>query len=296
MKGQILGTLLYMAPEQVQGKEADARSDIFGFGCVLYEILTGKRAFEGGSAASVIAAILERPTPSIADIAPPALDRVLKRCLEKDPENRWQSARDVRAALDIIGSLEHDKSPVQAKRRSLSWLPWAMSGVLALVLGPLAWIYFRQEPPATGSSTRFQVLPPEKYAFSGAPVVSPDGSKVAFVARDVNNRPTVWVRPLDSLDARQVTSANEEGVFEAFWSSDSRFVGYAADGKLKKVEAAGGLPQVLCDLTGVFTGATWNRDGVIVYSLWSSFAGRSGLWSVPDTGGVPSDLRPIAGG
>jgi hypothetical protein len=85
-------------------------------------------------------------------------------------------------------------------------------------------------------------------------------------------------------------------VFEAFWSSDSRFVGYAADGKLKKVEAAGGLPQVLCDLTGVFTGATWNRDGVIVYSLWSSFAGRSGLWSVPDTGGVPSDLRPIAGG
>jgi serine/threonine protein kinase len=92
MKGQILGTLLYMAPEQVQGKEADARSDNFGFGCVLYEILTGKRAFEGGSAASVIAAILERPTPSIADIAPPALDRVLKRCLEKDPENRWQSA------------------------------------------------------------------------------------------------------------------------------------------------------------------------------------------------------------
>src|SRR5229473_3483342 len=115
-KGEILGTILYMSPEQLQGKDADARSDIFAFGLVLYEMLTGKRAFEGATPASIIAAILERPAPSVADVAPPALDRVLKRCLEKDPENRWQSARDLKAALELVGQ-SHGPSPAAAPRR-----------------------------------------------------------------------------------------------------------------------------------------------------------------------------------
>ena len=294
MKGQILGTLSYMSPEQLHGKEADARSDIFSFGCVLYEMLTGAQAFQGGSAASVIAAIVEHPAPSIADVAPPALDRVLKRCLEKDPENRWQSARDTRAALEIVGASEDaSKSPVAASSSGIySRLPWAVSLALALTLGTMASVNYRQEPPIE-KAVRFQVAAPEKYSLIGAPVVSPDGRSVAFVARDVNSRLTVWVRPLDSLEAKEITSPNEEGAFDPFWSPDSRFVGYAADGKLKKVAVTGGAPQVLCDVAAVFTGATWNPDGVIVFGLWSSTAGRSGLWSVRDSGGVPEQLAAI---
>src|SRR5579863_125702 len=130
-KGQILGTLLYMSPEQVNGQEADARSDIFSFGLVLYEMLTGKRAFEGATPASVMGAILERPAPSVADVAPPALDRVLKRCLEKDPENRWQSARDLKAALELVGQA-HGPSPAGHGPVPQRW-PWIVAGVAVVI-------------------------------------------------------------------------------------------------------------------------------------------------------------------
>jgi eukaryotic-like serine/threonine-protein kinase len=163
---------------------------------------------------------------------------------------------------------------------------------LALALGVLVWIQKGQATPAA-EPVRFQLVSPETYSLVGAPVVSPDGRKVAFVASDVNNRRTVWVRSLDALDAKQVTSVNEEGVLDPFWSFDSRFVGYAADGKLKRVEATGGSPQSLCDIGGVFTGGAWNRAGLIVYAQWSSSADNGGLWSVADSGGVPTQLAAI---
>jgi len=297
-QGQILGTLLYMSPEQLQGKEADSRSDIFSFGCVLYEMLTGKRAFDGSSAASVIGAILERPVPSVKDIAPPALDRVLKRCLEKDPERRWQSARDLRGALEMVGVAESGAgSPAQAASLPHSRISWTVSGVLALALGVMGWAYFRQEP-AVAEPVRFQVVPPEKTTLTGPPAVSPDGRRIAFVASDVdvNNRPVVWVRSLDSLEAKRVTNVNENNVGQPFWSPDSRFIGYVADSKLKKVEAGGGPPQILCDIGGVFTGGAWNRSGLIVFGVFSSSAGRSGVWSISDAGGIPRQVTAISPG
>ena len=152
-KNEIVGTLYYMSPEQLQaqgtGQEVDARSDIFSFGLVLYEMLTGKRAFDGASPATVIAAIMERPAPSIADVAPPALDRVLKRCLEKDPENRWQSARDLKAELEWIAQAPSDGSTAAASTARPTWLPWVAAGVLALVAAAASsWVAYRSTRPA----------------------------------------------------------------------------------------------------------------------------------------------------
>jgi serine/threonine protein kinase len=145
-KNEIVGTLYYMSPEQLQaqgtGQELDARSDIFSFGLVLYEMLTGKRAFDGASPATVIAAIMERPAPPMGDVAPPALDRVLKRCLEKDPENRWQSARDLRAELEWIAQAPSGGGTAAAPRASSTWLPWVAAGVLALVAAATSWIAY----------------------------------------------------------------------------------------------------------------------------------------------------------
>ena len=221
--GQILGTLLYMAPEQLQAKEADARSDIFAFGCVLYEMLTGKRAFDGGSPASIIAAILERPAPSIADAAPPALDRVLKRCLDKDPDARWQSARDLKSALELVTALQLPVTESRASAHRPARLPWAIAAVLALAASTLAWIHFIAAPPST-EPVRFQILPPEKQIFSEFLAISPDGRKLAFLTLDINNRSILWVRPLDSLDAKRLSGPGEDAVSSPFWSPDSRVI------------------------------------------------------------------------
>ena len=213
--------------------------------------------------------------------------------LEKDPGNRWQTARDLRSALELVGvSQSAVVGPAQIPGRHSGRLSWAVSGALACALGVTVWAYFRQEPPAA-DPVRFQVLPPERQTLAEAPVVSPDGRMIAFVARGVNNRAAVWVRPLDSLDAKQVTDSKEGGVSAPFWSPDGRFVGYAADGKLKRVEATGGPPQVLCDLGGRLLGGDWNRNGLIVYGMYFAGAGRSGVWSVSEAGGVPAQLTAI---
>src|SRR5579863_6186602 len=146
-KGEILGTFRYMSPEQVTGQDAGPRSDIFSFGLVLYEMLTGKRAFEGSSPASVIAAIMERPAPSIADVAPPALDRVLQKCLAKDPDNRWQSARDLKDELEWIASSSGEAitAPIAVKRRSI--LLWVAAAALAIIAGGASWVAYRATRP-----------------------------------------------------------------------------------------------------------------------------------------------------
>ena len=293
MQGTILGTLQYMSPEQVNGREADARSDIFSFGLVLYEMLTGKRAFEGSTAASIMGAILERPAPSITEIAPATLDRVLKRCLEKDPEERWQSARDLKAALELAITSDVAKQPTP-QATSRRWLPWSLAALLALVTGPLAWMqYGSVKPPA--EQIRLQIPPSEKNSFTEFLAVSPDGRKVAFVTRDVNNRAMLWVRSLDSLEPRLLANANQEGTSFPFWSPDSRYVAYFADQKLKKVEAAGGPAEVLCDVTGVVRGGAWGRRGVIVFSRYSS-GNLAGIWKVPESGGVPEQVTSTRNG
>src|SRR5262249_32583440 len=193
--GQIIGTLHYMSPEQLQGKETDARTDIFSFGLVLYEMLTGKLAFSGSSPASVIAAILEREAPSVAEAAPRAIDRVLRQCLAKDPEQRWQSARDLKSALELAAE---PQQPLRAQQVS----PWAWIVAVASVviaIAALAWVW--RQPQMEERALQFKIEPPPGADFllesGGGDAISPDGRSIVFVAATTGGS-WLWVRPLDS--------------------------------------------------------------------------------------------------
>jgi eukaryotic-like serine/threonine-protein kinase len=284
-KNEIMGTLYYMSPEQLQaqanGQEIDARSDIFSFGLVLYEMLTGKRAFDGSSAASVIAAILERPAPSIAEVAPPALDQVLQRCLEKDPENRWQSARDLKAGLEMAGL----KPGSQAEARPTRTLWPAVAAIFAIVAVALGYVAYRRAPEEP-RVVKFILPPPDKQQFTALepPAVSPDGRHLAFVAGG-SNPDQLWVRELDSLAARPLPGT--DGAANVFWSPDSRFVVFFAGGKLKKVDLAGGPVFTLCDVQGGGAGGSWSGSRNVILFSQGNF---SGLWEVPSTGGTAKQV------
>jgi Tol biopolymer transport system component len=270
-QGTVLGTVQYMSPEQAQGKEADARSDIFSFGLMLYEMTTGKRAFEGSSRVSIISAILEREAPTLE---PEGLNRVVRACLAKDPTDRFQSARDLKRAIEwnVPGDGEESALvPGSARRR---WLGWIVAAALAVGLAPVAFLHFREKPPAPAAPVRFEI-PAEK-----AGVLSPDGRMLASVAGG-----RLWVHSLESGESRDLTA--EEG-WVPFWSPDSRFIGDLYQEKLRKIEATGGSPQTVVDFAGVWGGGAWNQDDVIV------FADRPvGLFRVPASGGVPVQITAL---
>jgi eukaryotic-like serine/threonine-protein kinase len=280
---EIVGTLYYMSPEQLQaqpgGREIDARSDIFSFGVVLYEIVTGKRAFDGSSPASVIAAIMEHAAPSIADVAPAALDRVLKTCLAKDPDERWQTARDLKRELEWISSVPESGSAVPAKPtpQYRSWLPWCIA---ALFFSALLILYFRQRAPEAPRGTVFQIDAPER--FRGIFQLSPDGRYLAIVAQR-----KLWIRPLNSLEAK-VLDGVEDPTYP-FWSPDSASVGFFSQGKLKKTTLNGGVVQTLCDAPDG-RGAAWNREGTIVFA---SNGGDGGLQQVAAAGGAATSVTKL---
>ncbi len=282
--GVVLGTVQYMAPEQVEGKEADARTDIFALGAVLYEMATGRRAFPGKTAASVASAILRDEPPAITEISPvspPALDRLVRRCLAKDPEERWQSARDVAAELrflrnEISGS---GRAPAVARAPRIS-LPRALPWMIAL-LAVTAAMWFAQPGP-TLPVRRFR-LPIEKFDtnFMAIPAISPDGSKIAYIADG-----RLWIRNLDRFEAREPTKT--KNATSVFWSFDSRDVAYADEGEIWRVPVAGGEARALCSVPEeqrLLTGGFWGRDNRIVVAVW-----RSGLYEVPAAGGQPKLL------
>jgi Tol biopolymer transport system component/predicted Ser/Thr protein kinase len=285
-KNEIVGTLYYMSPEQLQaqasGQEIDGRSDIFSFGLVLYEILTGKRAFEASSQASVIAAIMERPAPSIADVAPGTLDWALKRCLEKDPENRWQTARDLKAELERIASAPESGSavPVATKKSRLGGMAWGVAALFALGFAALAFLHFRETQPPE-QALRYTVAVPESSRIHSF-AISPDGRSLVIAAM-VNGKQQLWLRPMDGLEAHLMAST-EEAMYP-FWSPDSRYIGFFAGGKLKKIAAAGGPPQTLCDAPAG-RGGTWGKDDVI---LFTASVGLLPVQRVSAAGGAPVD-------
>ena len=291
-EGMMVGTFQYMSPEVVEGKEADARSDIFSLGAVLYEMATGKRAFSGKSQASVVAAILAsdpQPISTVQPMSPPALDRVVKGCLAKDPDERWQTAHDVKLQLEWIaegGSQAGIPAPVSARRKISQNVAWATAAVclLAAVAFAVAWI---ARAPSPQHVVRVSILAPESSSFKPFDLaLSPDGSKLAFVATDSSSKTLLWVRALDSLSAQPLAGTDGAGL--PFWSQDNRNIGFFADGRLKRVDASGGGLQVLADAP-LGRGGTWNAEGVILFAP----GGRGGLYRVPATGGTPVQVTEL---
>jgi serine/threonine protein kinase/Tol biopolymer transport system component len=269
-KGTILGTLQYMSPEQLEGQEADARSDIFAFGAVVYEIVAGQKAFQGRSPSSVIAAIMHVDPPGISAVkpmTPPALDRVVRVCLSKDPDERWQSAGDLRRELKWIAAGDSRPGipvPVTRSRKVRERLLGALAligFIVALFLTVLLW----NRPSEDARVLKMSVLPPEKAAFSSrsAPAISPDGRRLAFVAT-LDGKNLLWVRDLDSLTARPLRGT--DGAEGPFWSPDSRFIAFFAGNKLKKVDANGGPATSLCDIAGGAYGGSWGKNDVILFA------------------------------
>jgi serine/threonine protein kinase/Tol biopolymer transport system component len=269
--GSIVGTIQYMSPEQIEGKEADARSDIFALGAVLYEMVTGKRAFEGKSQISVASSILEKdpePISAAKPTIPSAFEHVVKTCLQKNPEERFQTAHDVRLELRWIAE-DHPSTSVPAlpprARHPGERLAWVAVLLVAIVAGVISGFFISRPSPAR--VIRTVIAPPEGTSFrltgdlAGPPVLSPDGAYVAFSAAASDGKVVLWVRPTDKLEAHAM--AGTDDVIFPFWSPDSKSLGFFADGKLKTIDLNGGSPQSICDAPQG-RGGSWGPNGVVL--------------------------------
>ena len=277
--GQILGTLQYMSPEQLHGQEAGPSSDIFSFGLVFYEMLTGKRAFDGPSAASLVAAILEREPPSLGAAAPPAVQAVLTRCLAKDPLERWQNARDVRIALELARNALPATSAAARAPRRFGWIYPSLAAVAMIGAGAIAVAHFTETKPEP-MNTVFQLATIDGEGLSGRVLVSPDGKQL--VARTAQG---LVVRSLDSLTSRLLPGTRLAPSSGVSWSPDSRQLAFIGINKLQKVGIDGGPPQVLGDVASAGLAppyTMWGPDGSILFT-----GPGSGLWKVSASGGTP---------
>jgi len=295
-EGMLVGTFQYMAPEQLEGKQPDARSDIFAFGAVLYEMVSGKPAFGGKTKASMIAAILSSEPPPLSTVqplAPPSLERVIKQCLAKDPDERWQSAGDIARELKWIadgGSQASAPAEIVPHRRKSQYLPWA-TAALGVALAILA-VLLANRTPKPQPVIRSLILPEEGTTplivqdNAGPVMLAPDGSAVAYVATDAHGQILLWVRKLNEAHAQPV--AGTDGGNFPFWSADSRAIGFFAGGKLKTTPVEGGSPSVVCDAP-LGRGGTWNADGKILFA--PTF--ESGLFQVASSGGTPQPVTKL---
>ncbi len=283
MEGMVVGTFQYMSPEQVEGKEADARSDIFSLGAVLYEMATGKRAFEGKTAASTIAAVLAADPPPLSTVrplAPSALDTTVKSCLAKDPDERIQTAHDVKLQLRSIKESVSSTTPPGRqfpRRRAFSVAGWLVAGLLLMVIAGLAVMWPRSHPGAAAMYFNSSVPFPAQYV-----ALSPDGQTLAFVAYSNQvNKNVIYIQPIGGRNASVLMGT--EGASYPFWSPDGRALGFFAQGKLKKIDVSSGRSaQIIADAP-FGRGGAWSRDGVILFTpdAWS------GLHRVPSSGGTP---------
>ncbi len=293
--GTIVGTVQYMSPEQIEGREADARSDIFSLGSVLYEMSTGKRPFEGKSQISLASAILEKdpePISAIKPMTPPAFEHVVNTCLQKEPEQRFHTAHDVKLELQWVGTSGSSTGmkalPAPSKRVNYAWIAVAVLALLVIGIGAA----LLTRPAPWTQVTRTMINPPEKTVLNlagdsaGPPVLSPDGKTLAFTATKQDGSTAIWLRSLDSLEA-QPLSGSENAIFP-FWSPDSRALGFFADGKLKTIDLSGSSPQVIADAP-FGRGGSWGADGMILFSPGT----LSALLRVNATGGTPAPATKI---
>ena len=297
--GMILGTAAYMSPEQAKGRPADKRSDVWAFGCVLYEMLTGNRAFDGEDVSDTLAAILraEPDWTKFSTEVPPHIRSIVKRCLEKDRKARIPDMSVVRFMMvEAIGTPAATPATAPASNRKPA-LVWKAATALLVITIIIAAVVAYVARSATPAVVRFLISPPDKGAFSSGGIgavarISPDGRMLAFTARDAAGKTSVWIRAIDSLTAQPL--AGTDGASWPFWSPDSRQIAYFAAGKLMKIAASGGPPQTLCTLGGstfAGRGGAWNRDGVIVFNN-----GPGPLFRVSSAGGQASPALPLATG
>jgi serine/threonine protein kinase len=286
-EGTIVGTFQYMSPEQVEGKELDSRSDIFSLGAVLYEMLTGQRAFPGKSSLSVASAILEKdpaPISSLKPLTPPSLEHVIRRCLAKDPDDRWQNTKDLSSELKWIsesGVQANSISPEVTAKGTQTVLPWIISGALALLLVG-AFLWWRNSKPQEQTMQFYAPLPFPAQDLA----IAPNGHTVAVVGYlEFARKNALWTYDVGTPEAKNLPDT--EGATYPFWSPDGRFLAFFADGKLKKLEVSGGPVQTLCDAPSG-RGGTWNKAGVIVFT--PNATPGTGLYRVSASGGRPSPI------
>jgi Tol biopolymer transport system component len=296
--GSVIGTLRYMAPEQLEGKEVDARVDIFAFGAVLYEMVTGRKAFDGTSPPSVMSAILSSDPPAVATLqplTPPALEQVIRTCLAKDREDRWASAHDVVLQLEWMA---RDGSQVAAPatavgrmryRNRLAWIVAVLA--VAVAAGAGLWATGSRRSRSDAALRVLSVPAPfgSTFATAEAPAISPDGGRLAFVGHDAGGRRLLYVRAFDAFGAAE-SLAGTDGASMPFWSPDNRRLGFFAQGKLKTVELATSRVQILTDAAGA-RGGTWNRDDVILFVPRPA----DGPYRIPASGGQAAPV-PVEGG
>lgn len=292
--GSVVGTIQYMSPEQLEGLEVDVRADIFALGALLYEMATGKPAFAGKSQITVASAILERdppPVSSVIPVLPPALDYLVATCLAKDREQRFQSAHDVRLQLQWIGDGSRSSTAQAESKASSSRLAWITAGILGLlaITAVVACLLLANRPVRVVQSS---ILPPpgntfrEAGDYAGPVILAPDGTRMAFTARDDKGKTLLFVRALNSLEAKPLTGT--DGASFPFWSPDGRALGFFAGGKLVRIDADGGPTQVLCDASAG-RGGTWGKDGTIVFSPSQTI----GLMRIPSAGGTPEPASSL---
>ena len=269
--GVIMGTAGYMSPEQARGQAVDKRTDIWAFGCVLYEMLTGRQVFGGETVTDILAAIVgkEPNWEALPEGTPRAIRRLLRRCLEKDPHDRLHHIADAR--IEIQEVLVHPglgSQPARAVARSSvrrRILPWAVAAIMTIVALGLAVIDSGQAPKEMGT-VRFQIPPPETQVGVAGPSVSPDGKQIAFVGSDGTGRTSLWVHKMDSGVAQRLDGTSQVApLFFPFWSPDSRFLGFFLDGKLKKMDLSGGPAVSLVDAPIFYQRGTWNRQGTMLF-------------------------------
>jgi serine/threonine protein kinase/Tol biopolymer transport system component len=271
-EGSIVGTIQYMSPEQIEGKEADARSDVFAFGAVLYEMATGTRAFQGKSQISVASAILEKdpePVSATKPSAPLAFEYLVAGCLAKDREDRFQSAHDVRLQLKAISQAPQVAAAIASAPFSRMLGPRILfAGAAFLLVAAAIVFHFSQRANTPTLSVRAYIPPPHGTAFrpsgfdSGPVAVSPDGKTLAFTAVDEKGSTNLWLRPLDAQQPTMLPGTEDAAI--PFWSADGRYLGFVADRKLKKISVSGGPPQTLTDEAQSYCGA-WSEDGTILF-------------------------------